>query len=186
MTKRPGMEDALKKYKMVVRYDVHWSDMDAAQHVNNLVYLRWAESARISYFEQLKLDISFQAGQTGPILGWQECKYIFPMTFPDTAIVGIRTVEILGDRFIMECAVSSIQAKTVIFVQLKDNHQNPHKKETDNQRDVYKTAGRLAVITELQRIGNDSKAHRQNQTDSRNLANNRITDGEEKPDQKTG
>jgi acyl-CoA thioester hydrolase len=81
--------------------------MDAANHVNNLIYLRWAESARIKYFEKMGMDISFGAGETGPILGWQECKYIFPITYPDTAIVGVRTIEIQEDRFFVECAVFS-------------------------------------------------------------------------------
>jgi acyl-CoA thioester hydrolase len=81
--------------------------MDAANHVNNLIYLRWAESGRIEYFEKMGMDISFNSGGTGPILGWQDCKYIFPMTFPDTAIVGCRVLEILSDRFTVETAIFS-------------------------------------------------------------------------------
>jgi len=30
---------------------VQWGEMDAFQHVNNVAYLRWFESARIAYFE---------------------------------------------------------------------------------------------------------------------------------------
>ena len=101
------MEEALKKYHIIDRYEVHWGDMDAAQHVNNLVYLKWAESGRLTYFEKLGLDVSFQAGEIGPILGWQECKYIFPMTYPDVAITAVRTLEVREDRFILECAIFS-------------------------------------------------------------------------------
>lgn len=82
--------------------------MDAANHVNNLVYMRWMESARIAYFEKMNMDITFKSGESaGPILGWQDCKYIYPLTYPDSAIVGIRTIEILSDRFKMEAAVFS-------------------------------------------------------------------------------
>ena len=101
------MKVSIDQYKVIEKYQVHWGDMDSAQHVNNLVYLRWAESSRIRYFEKLKLDIAFQPGAVGPILGWQDCKYIFPMTYPDVAIVGVRTIEILEDRLIMESAVFS-------------------------------------------------------------------------------
>ena len=101
------MEEALKKYKVITKYKVQWGQMDAARHVNNTVYLRWAESARIAYFEAMGMDTSFQGGGVGPILGWQDCKYIFPLTFPDTAIVGARTIEKKEDRFIMECAIYS-------------------------------------------------------------------------------
>ncbi len=105
--KRPTMEEALSQYKVIKKYMVHWGDMDAAKHVNNLNYLKWAESGRIHYFQQMGMDISFTAANVGPILGWQDCKYIFPMSYPDTAIVGVRIAEILEDRLLMECAIFS-------------------------------------------------------------------------------
>lgn len=99
--------EQLENYKVVSKYPVQWGEMDAAKHVNNLIYLRWAESGRIAYFEAVKMNIAFDGSHVGPILGWQDCKYIFPITFPDTAIVGTRVTEILPDRFIMEAAVFS-------------------------------------------------------------------------------
>lgn len=101
------MKAELKKYKVITKYEVQWGHMDAARHVNNTVYLRWVESARIAYFEAIGMDTSFTGGGIGPILGWLDCKYIFPMTFPDTAVVGVRTIEKKEDRFIMECAIYS-------------------------------------------------------------------------------
>ena len=97
----------LEKYPVIQKFPVQWGDMDAAQHVNNLVYLRWAESARIYYFMKMNMDTSFSGDAAGPILGWQDCKYIFPITFPDTAVVGTRVIEILEDRFTLESAVFS-------------------------------------------------------------------------------
>lgn len=101
------MEEELKRYKVIKKYSVQWGHMDSARHVNNTVYLRWAESARIAYFEAMDMDTSFEGGGIGPILGWQDCKYIFPLTFPDVAIVGARIIEQREDRFIMECAIYS-------------------------------------------------------------------------------
>ena len=94
-------------YPIQQEYLVHWGDMDAAQHVNNLIYLKWSESARIYFFDQLfGAEYDFKKG-IGPILAWQDCKYIFPITFPDKAIVGIKTAEILADRFFIETAIFS-------------------------------------------------------------------------------
>jgi len=101
------MRVSLDQYKVVLECRVHWGQMDAAKHVNNTVYLTWSESARIAYFEEIKLDTNFEGGATGPILGWQDCKYIFPITYPDTAIAGMRTLEIKHDRLVMECAIFS-------------------------------------------------------------------------------
>lgn len=97
----------LKDYKIIRKYAIQWGHMDAARHVNNAVYFRWAESARIDYFQAMNMDTSFQGKGVGPILGWQDCKYIFPMTFPDTAVVGVRTIEKKEDRFMMEVAIFS-------------------------------------------------------------------------------
>jgi acyl-CoA thioester hydrolase len=101
------MRISLDLYKFKTKYQVHWGDMDAANHVNNLVYLKWAESARIEYFTKLGANLSFEPGNVGPILGWQECKYLLPVTFPDTVKVGARTIEIMKDRIIMETAIFS-------------------------------------------------------------------------------
>ena len=99
------MKLTLNDYNVHSTYKVHWGDMDAAQHVNNLVYLRWAESARVDYFAKMDMDISFNQSEAGPILGWQECKYIFPVTFPDQVVIGTRTIEVKADRFIIECGI---------------------------------------------------------------------------------
>ena len=77
-------EAFLSEFPVHIEIDVQWGDMDAVQHVNNTVYLRWTESARIEYFQRLGYGVSQQEGEAGFILGWQDCKYIFPVTFPDT------------------------------------------------------------------------------------------------------
>ncbi|MEM6319695.1 MAG: thioesterase family protein [Bacteroidota bacterium] len=98
------MQELLSTYAVIREYPVQWGEMDAANHVNNLIYLRWSESGRIAFFEHLGWPFSFGKG-IGPILGWQDCKYIFPITYPDTAIVGTKVVEILTDRFVIESAI---------------------------------------------------------------------------------
>ena len=41
--------------KSIVSLDVmvHWGDMDAMRHVNNIIYLKWVESTRLLLFEKL-------------------------------------------------------------------------------------------------------------------------------------
>lgn len=91
-----------------------WGDMDSAKHVNNLVYLKWAETSRILVFDKM-MDTSFE-GKEGPILGWQDCKYIFPMTFPDTALITCHVSEILEDRFMMVSKIFSIRHSRIAAI----------------------------------------------------------------------
>ena len=110
------MRVSLSDYPVQLALPVQWADMDAAAHVNNLVYLRWAESARIALFERIGMDLDFQTATEGTILGWQECKYIFPMTFPDTAQIGIRVLEVAEYHFLVETAVFSERHGRIVAI----------------------------------------------------------------------
>lgn len=94
------MEDLLKGYPAHVKIPVQWGDMDAAQHVNNIIYLRWFETARIEYFLQLKelLDFTGEA-DLGAILAETYCKYKMPVTFPDTVVIAARVLPDTLDEF---------------------------------------------------------------------------------------
>lgn len=101
------MRLSIDDFNITARYPTHWGDEDAARHINNLVYMRWAETMRVKYFEAMGMSIDFAGDVAGPILAWQDCKYIFPMTHPDLAIMGVRTIEIMPDRFMLETAIFS-------------------------------------------------------------------------------
>ncbi|MBK7699509.1 MAG: thioesterase family protein [Saprospiraceae bacterium] len=49
------MSDLLKDFKSIFETKVAWGRQDAAQHVNNIMYLRYAESARIQYMDDIGL-----------------------------------------------------------------------------------------------------------------------------------
>ena len=95
----------LEKFKHQFEIPVQWGEMDAANHVNNTVYLRYAETARIEFFEQTGIGSAFN--EIGAILGYQDCKYIFPLRYPDTVVAGTRVLETLSDRLVLQCALFS-------------------------------------------------------------------------------
>jgi len=109
------LNELLKDFKVVVELPVQWGEMDVAGHVNNAVYIRWGESSRIAYFDEMNLDSSFKA-KVGPILGWQDCKYIFPLTYPDKVSVGVKTTEIREDRFFIECHIFSQKHQRIVAI----------------------------------------------------------------------
>ncbi len=77
---------------------VAWGDMDAFQHVNNTVYLRWFETARIAYFERIGVMGAKQAETgIGPILAHATVDYRRPVTYPDRVRVGVN-VSAFGTR----------------------------------------------------------------------------------------
>lgn len=100
----------LSDYPVVVEVPVAWGDMDAFAHVNNTVYLRWFETARIAYFERVEALRTKERMGVGPILASTSCRFKIPLTFPDTILAGARVpaASLGADRFTMEYAVASL------------------------------------------------------------------------------
>ncbi len=87
--------------------------MDAFQHVNNVVYFKYFESARISYFEKLNFIEYMNETGIGPILASTQCKYKIPLTYPDHVTVGTKVETIDEERFKMKYAVVSHKHKKI-------------------------------------------------------------------------
>ncbi|MDQ1592210.1 MAG: acyl-CoA thioester hydrolase [Pyrinomonadaceae bacterium] len=101
------MEELLKLYPVVIELPVVWGEMDALRHVNNIVYFRYFESARMAYFTRLDVWEYMNETGVGPILASTGCKFRLPLTYPDTVSVGTRVSEIGDDRFVMQYVVVS-------------------------------------------------------------------------------
>jgi acyl-CoA thioester hydrolase len=83
---------------------VQWGEMDSYGHVNNVVYLRWFESARMVLFSLL--DFTSNTG-VGPILASTACRYKAPLYHGDVVTAAGRVVELADDRFVIEHALWS-------------------------------------------------------------------------------
>jgi acyl-CoA thioester hydrolase len=97
----------LEGYPVVIDISIAWGEMDAYQHVNNVVYFRYFESARIVYAEKIGLHLLREQTGIGPILGSTSCRYKLPLTYPDTISVGTKVTEMSEDRFTMKYVVVS-------------------------------------------------------------------------------
>ena len=143
------MEDTLSACTVVMSIPVAWGEMDALGHVNNTVYFRYFESARINYFG--KLDIIGYMSETGigPILASTECRYKFPLHYPDTVMVGTKILSMEEDRFVMGYEVFSATHKRIAadgegVIVTYDYHNN----KKVNIPDVLRTK-----IMEFEKIG---------------------------------
>ncbi|NRF32301.1 acyl-CoA thioesterase [Vibrio coralliilyticus] len=101
------MESLLKDFPVITEIPVAWGEMDALQHVNNVVYFRYFETARLDYFEHINLLVNLSQSHIGPVLGETSCRYKMPITYPDTLMIGSKVVDIQEDRFTMEYQVVS-------------------------------------------------------------------------------
>jgi len=100
-------QELLKIYPVVIELPVAWGEMDALRHVNNIVYFRYFESARMAYFTRLGIWDYMDETGIGPILASTACKFRLPLVYPDTVSVGTRISGVEADRFVMKYVVVS-------------------------------------------------------------------------------
>lgn len=65
--------------------DVRWGDMDALGHVNNTVYFRYMEQARVSWLESMQGSLT--EGKTGPLIINASCTFLVPIVYPERITV---------------------------------------------------------------------------------------------------
>ncbi len=95
------------EYDSFVEIPVQWGDMDAFAHVNNVVYLRWFESARVHFMVKTGFMASADVGHIGPILASSSIRYKVPIEYPDTVTVGVRATTFDSSEVIQEYGVYS-------------------------------------------------------------------------------
>jgi acyl-CoA thioester hydrolase len=103
----------LHDFPVVVPNAVAWAEMDAFRHVNNAVFFRYFENARIAYLTRIGLSDQRDDG-IGPILHSTHARFRRPLRYPDVAWTGARVMEVLSDRFTMEYRIVSEQDGVIV------------------------------------------------------------------------
>jgi acyl-CoA thioester hydrolase len=103
----PDKPEALRDYPVVFSLPVQWGDQDAFGHVNNIVYFRWFESARIAYIRDAGISYSQGGTGIGPILATINCHFRKPVNFPDTVHIGARISRLGNSSMTIDHAVYS-------------------------------------------------------------------------------
>jgi len=101
------MNELLKDFTFVVDLNIEWGDMDALQHVNNIEYFKYFQAARIAYFEKINSDSVFGETPISLILASTQCKFIYPLAYPDSVSVGVRVDAMADQYFTMKYSVVS-------------------------------------------------------------------------------
>jgi acyl-CoA thioester hydrolase len=128
-------------WPVTLEIPVAWGDMDAFAHVNNTVYLRWFESARIAYFRLAGVLDRMELDGIGPILARATIDFRKPVTFPDRISVSARVPELRNTSFTMTYRATSHAQSDVVVA------------EGDSVVVMvnYRTGEKVALTTELRK-----------------------------------
>lgn len=80
--------DHPRKLVHTTHIPIRWGDMDAMGHVNNTVYFRYAEQARIEWMSSLGF-LAHSSREGSPVIINASCSFLIPFTYPGT--VELRT-----------------------------------------------------------------------------------------------
>mgnify|MGYP000858787873 FL=1 len=101
-------------FPVVVRIPVAWGDMDAFQHVNNTVYLRWFQEARIIYFDAGEMAWRDISQKVGPIQATAQIRYLAPVTYPDFVHVRVGVATLGTTSMVMKYTIHSEQRNALV------------------------------------------------------------------------
>jgi len=110
------MNELLKDFTFVVDLNIEWGDMDALQHVNNIEYFKYFQAARIAYFEKINSDSVFGETPISLILASTQCKFIYPLAYPDSISVGVRVDAMADQYFTMKYSVVSHKHQRLVAI----------------------------------------------------------------------
>jgi acyl-CoA thioester hydrolase len=66
---------------LTAQIPIRWGDQDAFGHVNNTVYFRYMEQARVEWLELLGFDLH-QIQDEAPVIVNTSCTFLVPMVYP--------------------------------------------------------------------------------------------------------
>lgn len=101
---------SLLDYPLVYTQQVAWGDMDAFGHVNNVMYYRYVESARLAYIERTGILSS----NILTVVASNQCKYLKPVFYPDQLSIGARIEELRNSAFRMHYLLWSEQQQSIV------------------------------------------------------------------------
>lgn len=102
--------DELAHYPVIHRQPIHWGEMDAFNHLNNVVYYRYAESARIAYLQTLGMF----DGSMVTVLAQSSCQYLRPVVYPDTLLLGVRCQRLGTTSIVIEYSYYSASQQALV------------------------------------------------------------------------
>ncbi|MYN13626.1 acyl-CoA thioesterase [Pusillimonas sp. TS35] len=89
---------AVRKFAMPVR----WGDLDALRHVNNTVYFRFFEEARVRFMDEVRAQTGIYKAF---VLAHTECDFMRPLHYPVTVVVQQALLRIGGSSLLFEAVI---------------------------------------------------------------------------------
>lgn len=149
MNQHTGHESAYFPASLTLRID--WSEMDEFSHINNLMFMKYIQSARVNYWQLTGIYDLFKSTRIGPMLLSSGCKINKPLFFPGEVTIKTRTVYIRKTSFSFEHRLYNQNGECVaegtdVMVMYDFNQHEKHPVPAQIRDSIAQLEGRMDLI----------------------------------------
>lgn len=95
---------------LILRID--WGELDLFGHVNNVVFYRYIQSARVHFWEQIGLYEMFKKEKIAPLLASATIDFKKPLQYPGNVIIQYKPTFVKNTSFGLEYTIMNDQNET--------------------------------------------------------------------------
>ena len=92
---------------------VRWGDMDAVGHVNNTLFLRYLEEARVEWFS--RMDTTWECADYGPVVVNINCNFRREIQWPCRLLVSLDATVASDKRVVLEHTICDAEDPDFVY-----------------------------------------------------------------------
>lgn len=92
---------------------IDWSELDLFGHVNNVMFMKYIQAARLHYVEQIGLMVLHRSQNIGFMVAETSCRFKQPLHFPGHVHLHTRQISTGNTSFVLEHQVTNDDGETV-------------------------------------------------------------------------
>src|SRR5688572_2335570 len=78
---------------------IDWSEIDIFGHVNNVMFFKYLQAARVNYWDLIGLSASYEKEQLGAMLASTQCNFKLPLFYPGNILIQTKVEFIKNTSF---------------------------------------------------------------------------------------
>jgi acyl-CoA thioester hydrolase len=92
---------------------IDWSELDVFGHVNNVMFMKYVQAARLHYVEEIGLMELYRSAHIGFMVAETNCRFKKPLHFPGRVHLLTRKLSAANTSFVLEHHITDEHQQTV-------------------------------------------------------------------------
>lgn len=88
-----------ENFHITLQLRIDWAELDLFGHVNNVMFMKYVQAARVNYWEKMGLYQDFLVSKKGPMLASVHCDFKKPLFYPGEVTIRSRVEFVKNTSF---------------------------------------------------------------------------------------